>query len=161
MTKLTDLTTTQLRQIIALKEQMETLQSEIDSIAGGEVPTPADEEFPKKRRRSAAVRARMAAAQQARWAKIKGTGATDFKPAKRGKRRISAAGRAAMSAAGKARWAKVKGTPATPKPGQEGLAQQSGGQGQTLSGGQTEMGEGQGGGEEDAVRFGTAADVDG
>ena len=27
MTKLTDLTTTQLRQIIALKEQMETLQS--------------------------------------------------------------------------------------------------------------------------------------
>ena len=58
----------------------------------------------------------MAAAQQARWAKIKGTGATDFKPAKRGKRRISAAGRAAMSAAGKARWAKVKGTPATPTP---------------------------------------------
>ena len=58
----------------------------------------------------------MAAAQQARWAKIKGPGATDFKPAKRGKRRISAAGRAAMSAAGKARWAKVKGTPATPKP---------------------------------------------
>jgi len=58
----------------------------------------------------------MAAAQQARWAKIKETGAMDFKPAKRGKRRISAAGRAAMSAAGKARWAKVKGTPATPKP---------------------------------------------
>jgi len=116
MTKLIDLTTTQLHQIIAIKEQIETLQSEIDSIAGGEVPTPEDEEFPKKRRRSAAVRARMAAAQQARWAKIKGTGATDFKPAKRGKRRISAAGRAAMSAAGKARWAKVKGTPATPKP---------------------------------------------
>jgi len=111
-----NLTTTQLNQIIALKEQIETLQSEIDSIAEGEVPTPTDEEFPKKRRRSAAVRARMAAAQQARWTKIKGTGATDFKPAKSGKRRISAAGRAAMSAAGKARWAKVKGTPATPKP---------------------------------------------
>jgi hypothetical protein len=93
---ITELTTTQLRQILAIKEQMETLQSEIDSIAGGEVPTPADEEFPKKRRRSAAVRARMAAAQQARWAKIKGTVATDFKPAKRGKRRISAAGRAAI-----------------------------------------------------------------
>src|ERR1039458_4817515 len=111
-----NLTTTQLNQIIALKEQMETLQGQIDSIAGGEVPTPADEEFPKKRRRSAAVRARMAAAQQARWAKIKGTAATDFKPAKRGKRRISAAGRAAMSAAGKARWTKVKGTLATPNP---------------------------------------------
>src|SRR5208283_2056050 len=108
MTKLTDLTTTQLRQIIALKEQMETLQSELDSIAGGEVPTPEDEEFPKKRRRSAAVRARMAAAQRARWAKIKGAGSTDSQPAKKGKRRISAVGRAAMSAAGKARWAKVK-----------------------------------------------------
>ena len=35
--------------------------------------------------------------------------------------------------------------------GQEGLAQQPGGQGQTLSGGQTEMGEGQGGGEDEAV----------
>jgi len=45
--------------------------------------------------------------------------------------------------------------------GQEGLAEQSGGQGQTLSGGQTEMGESEGGGEEDAVRFGTAADLDG
>jgi len=103
----------------------------------------------------------MAAAQRARWAKIKGAGSTDSQPAKKGKRRISAVGRAAMSAAGKARWAKVKGTPANTQAGQEGLAQQSGGQGQTLSGGQTEMGEGQGGGEEDAVRFGTAADVDG
>ena len=34
MTKLTDLTTTQLHQIIAIKEQIETLQSQIDSIAG-------------------------------------------------------------------------------------------------------------------------------
>jgi hypothetical protein len=45
--------------------------------------------------------------------------------------------------------------------GQEGLAQQSGGQGQTFSSGQGEMGEGQGGGQEDAVRLGTAADLDG
>ena len=45
--------------------------------------------------------------------------------------------------------------------GQERLAQQSGGQGQTFSSGQGEMGEGLGGGQEDAVRFGTAADVDG
>jgi hypothetical protein len=120
MTNLTTLTTSQLRQIIAIKEQIEKLEGEIDSIAaggsGGEIPILPAEEAPKKRRRSAAVRARMAAAQRARWAEIKGTGATDSKPAKRGKRRISAAGRAAMSAAGKARWAKVKGTSATPKP---------------------------------------------
>jgi len=104
---ITELTTTQLNQIIALKEQIETLQSEIDSIAEGEVPTPTDEEFPKKRRRSAAVRARMAAAQQARWAKIKGTGATDFKPAKKDWR-SSPSVRAKLSAAAKARWAKAK-----------------------------------------------------
>jgi len=35
--------------------------------------------------------------------------------------------------------------------GQEGLAEQSGGQGQTISGGQSEMGEGEGGGENEAV----------
>jgi hypothetical protein len=114
MTNISNLTTTQLHQIIALKEQIEALQTQLDSIVDGEGQT--TEQAPKKRRRSAAVRARMAAAQQARWAKIKGTGAMDFKPAKRGKRRISAAGRAAMSAAGKARWAKVKGTSATTKP---------------------------------------------
>lgn len=61
-------------------------------------------------------RARMAAAQQARWAKIKGTGATDSRPAKKGKRRLSAAGRAAISAAAKARWARQRGIAATPKP---------------------------------------------
>jgi hypothetical protein len=49
----------------------------------------------------------MAAAQQARWAKIKGTDATDSKPAKK-KRRLSAAGRAAIAAAAKARWARVR-----------------------------------------------------
>jgi hypothetical protein len=38
--------------------------------------------------------------------------------------------------------------------GQKGSAQQSGNQGETCSGGQSEMGEGEGGGEEDAVRFG-------
>ena len=62
---------------------------------------------------------------------------------------------------GQSEMGKGQGHTCNTQAGQEGLAQQSGGQGQTLSGGQTEMGEGQGGGEEDAVRFGTAADVDG
>ena len=109
MTNISNLTTTQLQQIIAIKEQIETLQSQIDSIAGGgEILIPSTEDAPKKHRRSAAVRARMAAAQQARWARIKGTGATDSKPAKQGKRRMSKAGRAAISAAAKLRWAKVR-----------------------------------------------------
>jgi hypothetical protein len=111
MTNIANLTASQLHQIIAIKEQIEALRRQIESIAaggsGGEIPIPAVEEAPTTRRRrvSAAGRARMAAAQQARWATIKGTGA---KPAKRGKRRITAAGRAAMSAAGKARWAKFR-----------------------------------------------------
>ena len=53
----------------------------------------------------------MAAAQKARWAKIKGK--ADSKPAKKGKKRLSASGRAAIIAATKARRARVKGTTAT------------------------------------------------
>jgi len=37
MTNLHDLTTSQLNRIIAIKEQIETLQGEIESIAGGAV----------------------------------------------------------------------------------------------------------------------------
>jgi len=44
---ITNLTTTQLNQIIAIKEQIEALQSQIESIAGGgELPIPATEEAP-------------------------------------------------------------------------------------------------------------------
>jgi hypothetical protein len=117
MTNLIDLTTSQLNSIIAIKEQIEALQGQIDSIVagdgGGDSPAPTIVTKPH-RRRSAAVRARMAAAARARWAKIKGTGATDAKPPKKGKRRLSAAGRAAIIAATKARWARVKGTPSKP-----------------------------------------------
>ena len=117
MTNLTSLTTSQLRSIIAIKEQIEALQGQIDSIAGGEgeIPSPSSVDPTKKHRRSAAVRARMAAAQQARWAKIKGTEATAAHPAKKGKRRLSAAGRAAIIAGTKARWARANGETATPK----------------------------------------------
>jgi hypothetical protein len=110
MTNLHDLTTIQLRRIIAIKEQIEALQGELSTIAGdsGEFPPPSPEEKPRKGRRSAAVRAKMAAAQKARWARIKGNG--DSEPAKKGKRRLSAAGRAAIIAAAKARWARVNGT---------------------------------------------------
>jgi hypothetical protein len=73
MTNLTDLTTGQLRHIIAIKEQIEKLQGQIDSIAAdGEIPSPSAVKVPKKRRMSAAARARIAAGARARWAKIKG-----------------------------------------------------------------------------------------
>jgi hypothetical protein len=110
MTSIASLTTIQLHRILAIKEQIEALQGQLDSIAAGngEIPIPFAEKAPRKHRRSAAVRAKMAAAQQARWARLKGKADAKTKPAKKGKRRLSAAGRAAIIAAAKARWAKVK-----------------------------------------------------
>ena len=63
-----------------------------------------------RRRRSAAARARMAAAQRARWARM--TGRTTGGNGRAGKqtptRTISAAGRRRIAAAQRARWAKLK-----------------------------------------------------
>ena len=108
MTNLTDLTTGQLHRIIAIKEQIETLQGQIDSlVAGGGMPSPFALKVPKKRRMSVAARARIAAGARARWARVKGTpGKT--KRAKKGDRRSSPAVRAKLAAAAQARWAKVR-----------------------------------------------------
>ena len=58
-----------------------------------------------RRKMSAAARARISAAQKARWAKAKGQ---EVFPIKAGKRRMSAAGLANLRKATKARWAKVR-----------------------------------------------------
>ena len=68
----------------------------LDSTSGGQ---------PKRRTMSAAARRRIAAAQRARWAKVKGQ---KVAPIKAGKRHISAAGRARIAAAARAGWAKIK-----------------------------------------------------
>jgi len=62
---------------------------------------------PRKRKVSAAARRRMAAAQKARWAKIKAEAEPASSPAaaKPKKRKLSAAGRKAISDATKKRWA--------------------------------------------------------
>lgn len=57
------------------------------------------------RKMSASARARIAAAQRARWAKVRGT--PKVVPV-RGKRTLSAAARRKIAAAQRARWAKVK-----------------------------------------------------
>ena len=59
---------------------------------------------------SAAGRARLIAAQKARWAKVRAAKAATGQPAapKKAKRTMSAAARARIAAAQKARWAKVK-----------------------------------------------------
>jgi hypothetical protein len=55
---------------------------------------------------SADGRARIAAAQRARWAKLKANSPAHMKARKH--RKMSAAGRAAIAAAARARWAKVR-----------------------------------------------------
>jgi hypothetical protein len=114
MTNLAHLTSGQLHEILVIKEHIEMLQRQLDSVAGGdEIPIPSSPEAPRSGRRSAAVRARMSAAAKARWAKIKGADAADSKPAKK-KRRISAAHRRklmkSLAKAQKMRWAEAKGT---------------------------------------------------
>ena len=109
---ITTVTTSQLRQLIAIKEQIETLQTQLDSIAGGEVPSPSTGETPAPAKRkyhmSAAHRRKLikalARARKIRWAKAKGT---KTKPAKKDWR-SSPEVKAKLSAAAKARWAKAR-----------------------------------------------------
>ena len=103
MITLKDLSTNQLQQIIALKEQIEALQAEIESITGTPENSPDTVRGPRKWRMSAEARAKIAAAQRTRWAKVKGT-----KVAKKKDGRSSPAFRAQMAAAARARWKKAK-----------------------------------------------------
>jgi hypothetical protein len=115
-TRISDLTTAQLKNILALKEQIQSLQGQMDSIASaggngaGRMPSLFVEGAPKKRRRrmSRAGRAAIADAARARWAKVRGTGAKSPKPAKKKDGRSSPAVRGKLAAAAKARWAKVR-----------------------------------------------------
>jgi hypothetical protein len=89
-------------QIGELRQLLSTDHAEAAPASGAPVP---------KRKISAAGRRRMAAAQQARWAKVRGQSelpsAPSLKPAKQ-KRKLSEAGRKAISEATKKRWALKK-----------------------------------------------------
>ena len=88
----------QLRQAADIQEQIQALQEELAQILGGEVSTPAQPtEAPKTYKFSAAARAKMRAAQIARWAKIRGT-APSVEPAIKPKRKMSAQGLANIRA---------------------------------------------------------------
>ncbi|HZM03785.1 MAG TPA: hypothetical protein VFC44_12305 [Candidatus Saccharimonadales bacterium] len=114
MTSLKDLSIVQLQRAIEIKEKIEALQNQLESIEGGETPILAQVEAPdpvkRKYHMTSAHKQKLvkalAKARAARWAKAK----SSSKPAKKGKRKLSVAGRAAIIAATKARWAKIKGT---------------------------------------------------
>ncbi|HEY3857551.1 MAG TPA: hypothetical protein VGO67_24480 [Verrucomicrobiae bacterium] len=105
MNDIQNLTASELRKILSIKEEIEELQRKLESLANdGEIPSPFSVELPKKRRMSAAGRARIGAAAKKRWAKLRS--GSDL-PAKK-KRKVSRAVRAKMAAAARQRWAKAK-----------------------------------------------------
>jgi hypothetical protein len=94
VTNLRDLTTSQLNRVIAIKEQIEALQGQIESIVaggGGDIAIPSAKEapVPAKRKLSAAHRRKLvkalAKARKMRWSKGKGDEATP-KAKKKGRR---------------------------------------------------------------------------
>jgi hypothetical protein len=106
MKLLKDYSSAELRRIISIKEQIETLQTELEAFGGetgkGAVGGPIKR---GRRRMSASARRKIGLAQKARWAKVKGI---EVVPVPRKRRRMSAAGRARIAAAAKARWAKFR-----------------------------------------------------
>ena len=107
----------QLKRAIAISEQIDALQSQLAAVLGGSSPASAKAAASGKSRKgkrtvSPEARAKMAAAQRARWAKRKGAAAPAAKPEKK-KRGLTPEGRARLAAAMKARWdARKKGAPA-------------------------------------------------
>jgi hypothetical protein len=99
MVLLRNLTVEQLRKLLAIREQIEALQGQLDLIVAGsgEVPIPFAEEasVPAKRKLSAAHRRKLvkalAKARKMRWARVKG-GQAPPKPAKKRGRRRNPAG---------------------------------------------------------------------
>jgi hypothetical protein len=102
---ITDLSAQQLRRAANIKDKIQSLENELGKILGSSI-NPVAAAAPKKRRKmSAAGRAKIAAGQKARWAKAKGQKMKQSQPKKR---KMSAAARAKISAAAKSRWAKAK-----------------------------------------------------
>jgi hypothetical protein len=89
-----------------LTEERNNLDKAIQALSRLNGTSSATRQQPGPRKMSASARARISAAQKARWAKSKGQKVVPI--ASEGKRRISAAGRARIVAAAKARWARVR-----------------------------------------------------
>jgi hypothetical protein len=106
MNAITSLTPRQLRKAADIQERILLLQEQLADLLG----TPADSGIPpptKKRKMSAAGRARIAAATKAKWAKFRAT----RQPAtgsKKVKREMSAQAKAKLSKIAKARWKKAR-----------------------------------------------------
>jgi hypothetical protein len=104
-----DLTLSQLKRAAAIKERVEGLNRELRSLLGGS--TNSGRASIKKTAMSASVKKKIAAAQKARWAKLRRvkSATRSATPASKAKKKtMSPAARARMSAKLKAYWAKKK-----------------------------------------------------
>jgi hypothetical protein len=103
---ITSLSPTQLRKAADIQERIQSLQDELIEVLGASAPVEtAETETPRKKWKvGAAGRARMRAAQLARWAKIKGTAPSEG-PGPKKRRKMSAEGLANIRAGLVKRWA--------------------------------------------------------
>ncbi|MCE9612363.1 MAG: hypothetical protein K8R23_19360 [Chthoniobacter sp.] len=121
-------TIVQLKRATAIAEQIEKLQADLAAVLGSpakvstsSVVATVAKSRGGKRFVSPEARAKMAAAQKARWAKK--AGSTAPKAPAKAKSGITAEGRARLAAAMKARWdARKKGAPAPTAPSKESAA---------------------------------------
>ena len=104
MSSIIDLSSQDLRRIAKLKEKIDSLQRKLGRILGGAGIATG---LKRKSGMSAAGRARIAAAQRARWAKVR-TAKKSSKTTGQGRRTLSSAAKAKIAAAARARWAKAK-----------------------------------------------------
>ena len=117
---LSDLSVTELRKVLQIKEQIATLEVQLEgvlgaSVASGPAAKPVAGKRGGRRKLSPEARERIAAAQRARWAASRGgkaaakPAAVAVKPGKRGGRRqLSPEARERIAAAQRARWAAVR-----------------------------------------------------
>ncbi|MFZ0828919.1 MAG: hypothetical protein WAO02_15995 [Verrucomicrobiia bacterium] len=104
---ITNLSAQQLRRAANVKDKIQSLENELGRILDDSTKSVTAIAPKKKRKMSAAGRAKIAAGQKARWAKVKGQKIA-AKPVKKARRKMSAAARAKIAAAAKARWKKAK-----------------------------------------------------
>ena len=112
MSSIHHLSVKQLLQAADLKERIAGLENQLEQLLGTKAARiAASKPVAKKRRMSAAAKAKISAAAKLRWAKVKGAkpaAKPKTSPAPKKKGGMSAAGRAKISAAAKAHWAKAK-----------------------------------------------------
>jgi hypothetical protein len=106
MNSIINVTPQQLRRAAKVQEKIAALQKKLSQLLGAP-GQPVAAAAPKKRKMSAAGRARIAAAARARWAKIRGAKKA-AKLVRKPRRKISAAGRARLAALARARWKAIK-----------------------------------------------------